>query len=635
MKTESTLKSLKFNIAALAGITLLGGLIYGHTLNVPWYLDDIRAIVENPAIHHLQSALDNLFYAPRSIADLTFALNYHFGQTNVFGYHLVNIGIHLLTSFLVFLLLKRVFCARPSLALCGALIFVAHPLQTQAVTYIVQRMTSMSALFFFLALFLYVLAREDGDSRQSRYGFYYMGALLCGALAVLIKQNTAVLPAAMILFDRYFLPVERRLSWKKQILYVCPFAVVPLGLAVSSLLLPLFTEGSSSLAQMTGTENLVHLKHLSPVNYLVTEFSVIWIYLRLLFIPYGQALDYGYPVVATIWSWRSLIAAAGIVLLLITATRQRKEWPLFSAGIFWFFLGLCVESTIIPLDPIFEHRLYIPMFGFILIVIAGISKLPRQFGIGACFLLISVLSVLTWQRNDLWNNPIAFYQDNLKRAPHSERVMADLANAYRKAGRPDDAEVLYQKALEINPAYSLAYINLSVIYVQQKDFLKAESILLEGLRNGAKSHKLYNNLGVLYNRIGEFGKAAAILERGTQLEPDNVLMNFNRALASTRLGRLDEAISLYRKAIAQHGNSPDIYFNLGLALYQKNRPSDALKSFDNVLKLAPNHVGALYNSALVSFELGDVTTALEKLEKLRQLDPQKAKNLQILFNKRT
>ncbi len=627
LRTDSSKKKWRINSAALACIAVLGGLIYGHTLNVPWYLDDIRAIVENQSIRQFPSALDNLFASSRGMADLTLALNYSIGGTNVVSYHLVNIVIHLITSCLVFLLLKRVFPSRLPLALCGALIFVAHPLQTQAVTYIVQRMTSLAAMFFFLAVYLYILARESSRNQSTRHWLLYGGALLSGALAVFVKPNTAVLPVAILLFDRYFLSHERRLSWQQMLGYMAPFALAPLWVAAQILFVPALTEGG--LANVSGVPALIHLRNLSPINYLVTEFSVIWHYLRLLFIPYGQALDYDYPIVATLWNLKSLIALLGIAALLTAATFLRKRLPLVSAGIFWFFLCLSVESTVIPLDPVFEHRLYIPIFGFILVVMAGFARLPRQTALISGALLIGLLALLTWQRNQLWNDPIAFYQDNLKRAPRSERVHVELANAYRKQGRLAEAIPLYQRALEINPDYVLIHINLSKAYADQGDFSKAVAILQDGLRSNGSHFKLYNNLGVIYNRLGKFSNAATYLQKGLQFEPDNASLHFNLGLAIDRLGHYDEAIVHFRRAIALEGSNPDYHFNLGLSLYRNGNPAEALGSFMAAAQLDPAHVKALFNAAVLSLELGDPVTTRSLAAKLKALDPEIAQKLEL------
>jgi Flp pilus assembly protein TadD len=609
----------------LVGIVLLGVLIYGHTLQAPWYLDDTPTILENPNIHSLAEAFGNLLM-PRGIADLTFALNYRFGGADVLGYHLVNIAIHLVTSCLVFLLLKRVFRDRPLLALGGALIFVAHPLQTQAVTYIVQRMTSLAALFFFLAVYLYTRARETEGAPAGRGGALswscYGSAVLCGALAVLTKQNTAVLPLALLLFDRYFLNPGLPRPWRRQLLWLAPFCVAPALMGIQIVLLPLLSPGDA--LPISELPNLTHLRHNSPLNYLVTQFVVIWLYLRLLFVPYGQVLDYDLPIVADLWHWPSLLGLLGIVLLLAGAVWLRKKQPVISAGIFWFFLALAVESTIIPLDPVFEHRLYLPMFGFALVVMGGIAWLPRRGTMAAVALVTAVLAVLTWQRNALWGDPVAFLEDNVRRAPRSERAHLNLANAYTRLKRLDDARRVYEQALAINPDYVLIHVNLSRIYALQDDYPKAVDTVLAGLRTNPNHYALYNNLAVYYNILGNYRAAADALQVAAKLKPEDSLVYFNLGLAYQGLGQSGQAIQYYQRSAALGPNDPKPHFSLGNVLYEQGDRPGALQEFLAAYRLNPQHAKTLYNIALISLELGDQATARDFIARLKQVDPEMA-----------
>lgn len=614
------------NVFALSFICLLGVAVYGHTLHVPWYLDDIAAIVENRTIHDLPTAISQTFSGTRGIADLTFAFNYHFTGTEVVGYHLVNILVHLITACLVFLIFKRIFRDRELLALAGALIFVAHPLQTQAVTYIVQRMTSLAALFFFLAIYLFILFREHSQSRSLRW-LYYALALLSGALAIFTKQNTAVLPLALLLLDRYFLQNTQPLTLQRSALYASPFALAPLWLGVQFLLLPMAS--GSGLENIGGMPDLVHLRNNTPLNYLVTQFSVVFIYLRFLIFPYGQALDYDVPIVTELLTLQNATALLGILVLFAAAIFLRRRNPWISAGILWIFLGLAVESTLIPLDPVFEHRIYISMFGFAMVVLAAIMKLPQRIAIASGLVIIAALSILTWQRNNLWNDPVAFAEDNLRRAPMSERVHLDLANAYMKNNRISEAQQLYERALEINPDYVLIHINLSRVYAAQKDYQKGVDILLEGLRRNPNHFRLHNNLAVLYNDLGKPFEALAHLQKGVALEPYNARVHFNLAIAYERIGRREEAIAHYRQSIALDPSEPMAYFNLGLVQYRMGEMQPALQSFMKALELNPLHAGTWFNAAMTYLALGDVRSAQNILPRLQGMDRNYAQRLQM------
>jgi len=617
------------DVVALIAIIALGIILYAHTHSAPWYMDDVRAIVENRSLQNLSTVFSEFFSASRGLADITFSVNYHFGKTDTFGYHLVNIIIHLLAACVVYLILKRISPQRLLPALGGALIFVAHPLQTQAVTYIVQRMSSLAGLLFFLAIYLYCRHRETDN--RGRVLLWYVAALLCGALAVLTKQNTAVLPLALIVFDRYFLQPNAPLSWRQLIIRALPFAVLPVILGVKHLLLPM--ADGTGLNDIGGMPDLVHLTHLSPLNYLVTQFTVIWLYIKLLFIPWGQALDYDLPVVAQIFTWQNLIAFAGVIGLFVAAFLLRHRQPLISAGILWFFLGLAVESSIIPLDPVFEHRLYISMFGFALIVMAGLSQLPTKQATVVLVVVISILSTLTWLRNDLWNDPVAFFEDNLRRAPRSERVHLDLANAYVKNDQLAEAQQIYEKALTINPDYVLIHVNLSRVYSMQNEHAKAVAILQDGIRRNPNHFRLHNNLGVIYNFLGRYAEAAGTLTKAVMLENNHATVHFNLALALERLNRLNEAAQHYRRAIMLDPGDAKSYFNLGMVLHKQGDLRGALQQFLLAGQITPNHGSTLYNTALIYLDLGEIASANAMLDRLHQIDPQLASQVRARINR--
>jgi protein O-mannosyl-transferase len=612
-------------------IALLGLLVYGQTLHVLWYFDDLPNIVENPVIRDLTLATRSLLTSGRGLAQWSFALNYRFAGLEVTGYHLVNIAIHLVTAGFVQAILRRLFPPASWLPLLGALLFLVHPLQTQAVTYIVQRMTSLSGLCFFLALYLYIRGRETlvatGNCFSRRHVLYYLASLFAGAAAVLIKQNAAILPLALLLFDAYFLSKEGVGNWQKRLLYVLPFFVVPLWLTVVQLLLPL-AQGTG-FAELTGAGSLVNQQQISSLHYLATEFSVIWLYLRLLVLPYGQALDYGYPVVESLLTGKTILALLGIIVVLWGACACRKRMPLVSFGIFWFFLALSVESSLIPLDPVFEHRLYVPLFGFVLVVLGLLQRLPQhRWGEVILLLLLPLLAVTAWQRNALWNDPIAFYESNLRWAPWSERVRVALSKEYLDAGRYDEALALLERALQINPNYVDAYQNLSFLYIERSQYDRAMEILLRGLRIDPFSARLNDNIGTLYEKIGQSGLAITHLQRAIALDPSFAKAYLSLGAVYAENGQPQQAIENYRKAIALTDRNVDAHFNLGVIFYRQKRLREAQQEFLLATEQAPGDAEALANLARISLELGERQTALDILPRLGQMNAKLADQLQ-------
>lgn len=267
------------------------------------------------------------------------------------------------------------------------------------------------------------------------------------------------------------------------------------------------------------------------------------------------------------------------------------------------------------------------MFGFALVVMGGLTLLPRRGAVAALVLLTCVLAVLSWQRNSLWNEPIAFYEQNLRRAPRNERVHMNLANAYARAGRTAEAQRSYEQALAINPQYALIYINLSRIYAMQGDYSKAITTAREGLRIDPTLPALYNNLAAYYNALGDYRAAADALQTAIRLNPDDPLVYLNLGMAYEGMDLLDAAIQQYRRLLELAPADPKGHFFLGNALLKSGDARGALPEFLVAYRLNPQHAGTLYKLTLISVELGDVARAREFAAQLQVLDPQMAERL--------
>jgi len=284
-------------LAVLFLLSLLATLIYSNTFSSPFHFDDKFNIVENPQIKDLSNFLG--FSGSRAVGFLSFALNYHFNGLNVFWYHLVNLLIHITNGFLVYSLVLLLFkacasdhgsqqlptlnsqlAAAPWVALVTALLFVCHPIQTQAVTYIVQRFASLVALFYLLTLVCYVKWRLASPEARSRY-LWYAGALLSTVLAMKTKENSFTLPFMILLVEAVFF----RPGTKKQWLLLVPFLLTLLIIPVSR---------GDALGEAEGFAR--DATAISRSDYLFTQFRVIITYLRLLVLPINQNLDYDYPI---------------------------------------------------------------------------------------------------------------------------------------------------------------------------------------------------------------------------------------------------------------------------------------------------------------------------------------------------
>lgn len=602
---------------ALLSITLIAiavALLYGHTLHVPFYLDDQWAIVDKYLLRDLPATLSRVF-SQRGLNNLTFALNYRFTGLSLPALHLTNIVLHAGCALLVWRLLLRLI-GNTRLALLGALLFVAHPLQTQAVTYLVQRSAVLGTLFFLLAFLFHLRAREALTAGASRRDLSFLlpwcGALVAGACAVLAKENTATLVVVLFAYDRLF-PLPVLCSFRQQCSYYLPFAVIPLLLGGVMLVGVESTSPGFPLASLEGS---------TPLTYLLTEFSVLWVYLRLLVLPYGQALEHDFPVVTQIMTLQNVISLSGFLILSYLLWRVRRVRPLLAFGGAWFFLALLVESSIIPLDPLFEHRLYLPMFGFVLVVLDGGTALlgSRRAGIAIGIALL-VCFPLTWQRNALWNKPISLYEDNLRQVPGSERASETLAVFYARAGRYDDELQQLKKILQTHPRNYIVYINMAKAFAEEQRLTEAFALLEVGIRQLPTNYKLYETAAELAQFNGDSQRALSYLQRGLKVE------GIDRAILLNDLGVFyaasDEnflAEQAFRGSLKENPAYPATWLSLGKEYYAQRRWTEALDVFRQALRLDPGNPEILEGLGHSALALGDVVTARWAAGKLRYAD---------------
>jgi len=545
-------------------ILAVGCIVYLNTLDSNWYLDDFSNIVNNTRIRTLDYSFRELFQS-RGIVNLSFSFNYYLNNLDVGGYHLFNILLHLSTSLVVYLILKRVFVGQAWWALCAVLVFLVHPLQTQTVTYVVQRMAGMAGFFFFLSLYLYIVAREKMSRLESSW-FFWLSALISGALAVMCKENAATLPVLLFLFDVFYLS-DFKIPRTKRLFMLLPFFVVPLLFAVIRIGVPVIA--GSSFQQLGTFETTNALESVTPLKYFSTEIPVYWIYIRLLIFPFGQALDYGYPFVDKILNLKSFFSLCGFFLLFVFVWVNKKKAPWLLFGVLWFFLSLSVESTFIPLEPIYEHRLYVPMFGFAVVVTFLLKLLAIFFRDYSMLFVIGYLfflGVLAYSRNEIWRDPVLFWESNARQVVSGSRPIMQLADAYFQRGKMDLANITYKRAIQMAEAAG---------------------------------------------RSSELGAGYLV----------------NMCVASERLAEFDSAVYYCRLAISKSPNYPSAHYNLGVVQYRQGDLVGSLKSFDRARRLSPPIPAAYYNYASVALEIGDIAPAEEIYTQLMLLDSSLALNL--------
>ncbi len=332
--------NLKIKAITLIGIILITFLIYGNSMHAPFAFDDPETIINNKDLK--TNSIYSQFNKPRYIGYITFALNYHFNKSQPYGYHIVNVSIHSLNGILAFLLISYLLnITKPNffksnnylISLITALLFVMHPIQTQAVTYISQRFASLATFFIFLSIYFYILYRKENKNLAI---FFYILSLIFALSAYKTKENTASLPLILLVLE--WLVFKSSTSIKKI------FAIIPYFLLISVIIISfLHTSKTSGSIIQDVISKSVETTNITRSIYLMTQFRVITTYIRLLLIPINQSVDYLYPLSQSFFEFKTFISFLFLLSLLIIAVIIRKKHVTISVGILWFFIFLSIE----------------------------------------------------------------------------------------------------------------------------------------------------------------------------------------------------------------------------------------------------------------------------------------------------
>lgn len=581
-------------IGHLLLILLLGALAYANSFTAPFIFDDLTSIVRNPVVQDLAnfgpggSGYESM--PRRWVGFLSFALNHHFGGLEVGGYHLVNLIIHLGNALLLYALVLLTFRTpqlaggrlgdqAANIALLAALLFVAHPVQTGAVTYIVQRLSSLATLFYLAALVLYLMARLAGEKRRAAAPgpgikpnwrqlrpeiIPLTWAMLAAILAMQTKEIAFTLPLAVALYEWSFF----RDAWRRRWPYLLPLLVT---LPVIPLMVLNSLSGEDSLEPGGVDEQLRVDSDISRFHYLITQFRVMVTYLRLLVLPVKQNLDYDYPIYTSILHPQvlgsllllGLLAALGVYLHRRSAATD-PDFRLISFGIFWFFLTLTVESTLIPIrDLIFEHRLYLPSLGVAMAVAAAVGwsavKTATLFS-GRLPLLVAALVVVslagaTWQRNQVWGSSVKIWEDTARKSPNKVRSWYNLGTHLDEAGRPEEAIRVLTRAVYLDPQHADAWHNLGRAHLNTGASQQAIPFLRNAVQLNPTLDNAVVNLAVALIRAEQPAEAVLIFEGNMQRLAGWPEVHLNLAIAYALTGDLDAA---RRELVILEGLAPHL-----------------------------------------------------------------------------
>lgn len=530
-------------------IILLVILSYANTLYSPFTLDDFHSFINSPqvytkdiSLHSLASLSNTVFGKSRLIPIITFAIDHHLSNGSIVQYHITNILIHLLNTCILFwflTLLLKTRIATKSLTYYNQFFFcfattslwALNPVQTNAVTYLVQRMASLSTLFYLVSLSFYLSARTRKNNTS--YLLYFLSAV-SALLAFMSKQNSATLPIAIIIIELIFISTENiqkifsRLKWQHWL------AMIFLILLIS----PIIDVEIKSLLQ--GYSN----RSFTLGERLLTETRVVLFYISLLLLPLPSRMnmEHDFNISFNLLSPPSTLLALLILSsLFILSIRTVKNYPLISFGLIWYFLNIALESTILPLELAFEHRNYLPSVGlFIALVSASdhlakilqdntkILELRKILGL-LLIILICISSVLTTLRNNDWRDSLSLAADNVAKSPHKARALSAYGTALAYNKRYEESIQYFEKAIAESQHGNENYLDstgnilasLSELGKPEEAIKRGEKFLKEmpeGI-NLAFYTKYLANLGTLHITAGNFDLAYEYTIMALRLEP--------------------------------------------------------------------------------------------------------------------
>lgn len=551
---------------------------YANSFRGPFVFDDIRTLAENPTIRAFSSALfppaNGMTTSGRPLANLSFALNYALSGSTVWSYHALNLAVHVLAALTLFGLVRRTLAQRRdssanAIAFTAALLWALHPLQTESVTYLVQRTEALCALCLLLTLYCGARAFASGSRRWAALSV----AACFGGMAC--KEVMAAAPLLVLLYDRAFFAGSFGAALRARPRYYAALAASWLLLA--ALVLHSGDRGGSAGFATTTT----------PLAYALTQLVALPRYLGLAFVPRPLVFDYG---TATVTGGLAVFAGAVLLLALLGATaialRRAPALGFLGAA---FFLILAPSSSVVPIatQTIAEHRMYLPLAVVALLVAVGLHRLSPRVALPVASLLALSLGTATFARNRDYRDATTLWADTAAKRPANPRAHYNLGLAQLAAGQPEDAAASFRRAVALRSDYAQAH----------------------------------DALGLACARLGRIDEAIRHATAAVQFAPHLAAPHINLGAALAQAGRTAEAIAAYADAARLEPTAADVHAQWGLLLARNDRAAEALGPLEAAVRLAPDNAAYLANLGNALLVLGRVDEAIARYEAALQRDP--------------
>jgi len=479
------------------------------------------------------------------------------------------------------------------IALLATVLWAINPIQTQAITYIVQRMASMAGMFYIMSMYFYLKGRTSANelSRIAHYFFCFVAAIL----AFGSKENAAMLPISIFLFDLFLIQGLAKENIKKNSLIFLILILIPVALA-------LFLKGPSIFSAniFSGYEG----RGFTLSERLLTEPRIIIFYITLLLYPMPDRLSITHDISISHSLMNpptTIIAIFTILAIFVVAIIKSKRYPLISYCIFFFFLNHIIESTIFPLELIFEHRNYIPsMLVFVPITIL-IARGIRFFSYKRSMQIVIYIFVIlvlvgqghsSFMRNFTWKTEEGLWLDAIDKYPDMSRAHHNLGRYYADNDQTEKAIALYKEALKLKRAshgetQHLTHYNLALIYMKTDEEDKAIDHLHKAIAIFPRFADAYNNLAIIIAKRGKYHDAFNLLIKSLTYNRNSPQAHNNLGFLLLRTKRIDAAISEFKEALSLKDGDPKFMQNLGIAYNYKGSLNKGVHCFRSILKKYP------------------------------------------------
>ena len=565
----------------IAGVIVL---VYGNSLSNSFHFDDEHSLVGNPHIRSLGNIPD-FFFSPamfsrnvgsgmyRPFVLTSYAVNYWLGGYQVRGYHLINIGIHLLVAWLVYGVFRELEFGRNP-ALLGALCFGVHPLTAEPVNYISSRSESLAVLFYLGSLFFYLRSHGKVSS----------GSLLCFVAGLLSKSVVLTLPLLLVAYEG----IWRCKSWRDWGRWHWPYWML-------------------ALIYLLGTRQLVGEALLGkPVRswtaQLSTQAKGVIYYAKMLAFPWPLNVEHQFFessgwLEGPVWIGGALLVSLGWI---IGRSLKRKA----RSGLFWivWMIIALLPTLIVPLNVLVnERRLYLPLIGFtgLLLWLFQVRKEWQGRGLALFGIGLVCLGGMTIQRNPAWGSELTLWEDARRKSPLMARPYLRLGGVHRREGRLEEAERAYRRVLELEPDSAPAFNNLGNLYQETGAFEKAEKAYRRALEILPSYPEALVNLATFYSRQGRVSAALELYREALPLSPNREEIYNNMGTAYLRNGDYVEAEGVLRRAFELNPTAPGILFNLGGALEGQGRDDEAVVAYERSVGIDETYARSYYNLGLV------------------------------------